>query len=168
MVFKLQSKMSGILFGDTIYNCGAKTTTASSSSCRRCCSIRDTLTVPLDHSFGYCPPPEPYGLGDLLHNRPDSRLLRGRSVDRSAIAVIRNHLKKANYNSFDNLLHAFKFYDKVCVLTVLLYLSLNAIVFVTVANLGSYHCELVTQHIRIYIVNQTTWQQTFVHIFAIY
>ena len=71
------------------------------------------MTVPLNHSFGYCPPPEPYGVGDLLHTRPDSRLLRGRNVDRSAIAVIRNHLKKANFHSFDNLLQAFQFYDKV-------------------------------------------------------
>jgi len=77
------------------------------------CSIRDTLTVPVDHSFGYCPPPEPYGVGDVLHVRPDSRLLRGRSVDRSAVAVIRNHLKKANFHAFDNLLQAFQFYDKV-------------------------------------------------------
>ena len=52
-------------------------------------------------------------MGELIHMRPDGRLLRGRSVDRSAIAVIRNHLKKANFHSFDNLLHAFKFYDKV-------------------------------------------------------
>jgi len=75
--------------------------------------IRDTLNVPLDHTFGYYPPPEKHGMGELLHMRPDSRVLRGRTVDRSAVAVIRNHLKKANFHAFDNLLHAFKFYDKV-------------------------------------------------------
>jgi len=75
--------------------------------------IRDTLNVPLDHSFGYCPTREKYGMAELIHMRPEGRFLRGRNVDRSAIAVIRNHLKKANFQSFDNLLHAFKFYDKV-------------------------------------------------------
>jgi len=79
--------------------------------------IRDTLNVPLDHAFGYCPPPEKYSVGELIHMRPEGRWLRGRNVDRSALAVIRNHLKKANYQAFDNLLHAFKFYDKVLNIT---------------------------------------------------
>ena len=71
------------------------------------------MNVPLDHAFGYCPTREKYGMAELIHMRPEGRFLRGRNVDRSVVAVIRNHLKKANFQSFDNLLHAFKFYDKV-------------------------------------------------------
>jgi len=52
-------------------------------------------------------------MAELIHMRPEGRFLRGRNVDRSVVAAIRNHLKKANFQSFDNLLHAFKFYDKV-------------------------------------------------------
>jgi len=52
-------------------------------------------------------------MAELIHMRPESRFLRARSVDRSLVALVRNHLKKANFQSFDNLLHAFKFYDKV-------------------------------------------------------
>jgi hypothetical protein len=75
-------------------------------------SIRDTLNVPLNHAFGAPIPWSEYGVGDLLHMRPVERYQRGRQYGRSLIAIVRNQLKKANFHSFDNLLHAFKFYDK--------------------------------------------------------
>ena len=81
-------------------------------------SMRDTMNVPLNHTFGKPIPWEPYGVGDLLHMRRADRFLRGRQHHRSLIAVVRNHLKKANFQSFDNLLQAFKFYDKVTILVL--------------------------------------------------
>jgi hypothetical protein len=74
--------------------------------------IKDTLNVPDDHSFGILVRPDPYGAGDLIHNRIPKNYLRGRDHERGVVAAIRQHLKKANYHYFDGLHTAFKFYDK--------------------------------------------------------
>ncbi|KAL3855117.1 hypothetical protein ACJMK2_014346 [Sinanodonta woodiana] len=74
--------------------------------------IKDTLRVPPDHSFGILIKPDEYGAGDLLHMRPPGQYLRGRDRQRGVLAATRQHLKKANYHNFNNLVEAFKFYDK--------------------------------------------------------
>ncbi|XP_013406172.1 EF-hand domain-containing family member B-like [Lingula anatina] len=74
--------------------------------------IKDTLRVPSDHTFGILVKPDTYGAGDLMHGRVPGEYLRGKDRQRGVLAAIRQHLKKANYHSFENLLHAFKFYDK--------------------------------------------------------
>lgn len=55
-----------------------------------------------------------YGAGDLMHQRAPGEYLRGKDRQRGVLAAIRQHLKKANYHNFDDLVQAFQFYDKVC------------------------------------------------------
>jgi hypothetical protein len=47
----------------------------------------------------------------LLFN--EKEYLRGKERQRGILAAIRQHLKKANYHNFNDLLHAFRHYDKV-------------------------------------------------------
>jgi len=72
--------------------------------------------VPPDHTFGIMVKPDEYGAGDLLHMRGPGQFLRGKDRQRGVLAAIRQHLKKANYHNFQDLLAAFKHYDKVIVL----------------------------------------------------
>lgn len=72
------------------------------------------MNVGPDHTFGILIKPDEYGVGDLLHSRPVGGYLRGADRQRGIIAAMRQHLKKANYQNFSNLLHAFRHYDKVC------------------------------------------------------
>lgn len=58
--------------------------------------------------------PDEYGAGDLMHQRAPGEYLRGKDRQRGVLAAIRQHLKKANYHNFDDLVQAFQFYDKVC------------------------------------------------------
>ncbi|XP_059165045.1 EF-hand domain-containing family member B-like [Physella acuta] len=74
--------------------------------------IKDTLNVPPDHTFGALHKPDPYGAGDLIHNRKVDNLLRGKENQRALVAAIRQQLKKINYHHFNNLLEAFRFYDQ--------------------------------------------------------
>lgn len=74
--------------------------------------IKDTLRVPPDHTFGILVKPDEFGAGDLMHSRVPGTYLRGQERQRGIMAAIRQHLKKANYHSFQDLMHAFKFYDK--------------------------------------------------------
>lgn len=74
--------------------------------------IRDTLNVPINFAFGANRHAEPYGVGELIHYRTPDNYLRGKDAERSIIALVRHHLKKANYRNFDTLLQAFEFYDK--------------------------------------------------------
>ena len=76
--------------------------------------IKDTLTVGPDHAFGILVKPDEYGAGDLMHQRAPGEYLRGKDRQRGVLAAIRQHLKKANYHNFDDLVQAFRFYDKVC------------------------------------------------------
>jgi hypothetical protein len=48
-----------------------------------------------------------------MHGRAPSEYLRGKERQRGILAAIRQHLKKANYHNFNDLLHAFRHYDKV-------------------------------------------------------
>lgn len=57
--------------------------------------------------------PDEYGAGDLMHQRAPGEYLRGKDRQRGVLAAIRQHLKKANYHNFDDLVQAFQFYDKV-------------------------------------------------------
>ncbi|XP_054903320.1 EF-hand domain-containing family member B [Poeciliopsis prolifica] len=70
------------------------------------------LPVPPDHTFGYTPPVDPWGAGDLLHNAEPGTFVRGPDWQRTAIGVARQFLKRVNYNNFPSLLKAFQYYDK--------------------------------------------------------
>lgn len=73
--------------------------------------IKDTLNVGPDHTFGILVKPDEYGAGDLLHGRGPGHYLRGKDRERGLIAAMRQHLKKANYHNFEDLLAAFRHYD---------------------------------------------------------
>lgn len=72
------------------------------------------MKVGPDHVFGVMVKPDQYGAGDLMHGRGTNKYLRGNDHQRGVVAALRQKLKKANYQNFDNLLSAFRFYDKVC------------------------------------------------------
>ncbi|XP_071502668.1 EF-hand domain-containing family member B-like [Diadema antillarum] len=74
--------------------------------------IKETLTVPPDHSYGILLKPDEYGAGDLIHGRYPGSYLRGKDRERGLVAAIRQQLKKANYHNFNNLQAAFNHYDK--------------------------------------------------------
>ena len=74
--------------------------------------IKDTLNVKPDHTFGILVKPDEYGVGDLLHERGPGTYLRGKDRQRGVLAAVRHHLKKANYHNFQDLLSAFRYYDK--------------------------------------------------------
>lgn len=78
--------------------------------------IKETLRVPPDHTFGILVKPDEYGAGDLMHMRGPGQYLRGKERQRGVLAAIRQHLKKSNYHNFEDLLAAFKHYDKVILL----------------------------------------------------
>ena len=62
--------------------------------------------------FGVFVKPDEFGAGDLIHMREAEGVLRGKDRDRGVIALIRQHLKKANYHNFESLKAAFEHYDK--------------------------------------------------------
>ncbi|XP_783931.2 EF-hand domain-containing family member B [Strongylocentrotus purpuratus] len=74
--------------------------------------IKETMTVPADHSYGVLLKPDEYGAGDLIHGRYPGSYLRGKDRERGLVAAIRQQLKKANYHNFNNLQAAFNHYDK--------------------------------------------------------
>ncbi|XP_064646873.1 EF-hand domain-containing family member B-like [Lineus longissimus] len=74
--------------------------------------IKDTLKVGPDHTFGILVKPDAYGAGDLLHMRSPGMYLRGRDRQRGILAAIRQHLKKSNYHNFQDLVTAFRHFDK--------------------------------------------------------
>ncbi|CAG5126009.1 unnamed protein product, partial [Candidula unifasciata] len=74
--------------------------------------IKDSLIVPPDHTFGAIHKPSPFGAGDIIHNRQLDNILKGKESQRGVVAAMRQQLKKLNYHHFNNLLDAFRFYDK--------------------------------------------------------
>ena len=72
------------------------------------------MNVGSDHTFGIMVKPDEYGAGDLMHGRGTNKYLRGKEHQRGVVAALRMQLKKANFQNFDNLLSAFRFFDKVC------------------------------------------------------
>ncbi|NXP14350.1 EFHB protein, partial [Thinocorus orbignyianus] len=74
--------------------------------------IAETMNVPPDHTFGMLLRPDECGVGDLLHCRVPCEFLRGKDRERAVLAAVRQSLKKANYENFDMLLEAFRYYDK--------------------------------------------------------
>lgn len=66
-----------------------------------------------EHVFGIMVKPDEYGAGDLMHGRGTNKYLRGKEHQRGVVAALRMQLKKANFQNFDNLLSAFRFFDKV-------------------------------------------------------
>ena len=77
------------------------------------------MRVGPDHTFGILMKPDEYGASDLMHMRGAGQYLRGQDRMRGVVAAMRQHLKKANYQNFDNLTSAFQFYDKVSFIFVI-------------------------------------------------
>ncbi|KAK7146707.1 hypothetical protein R3I94_009518 [Phoxinus phoxinus] len=74
--------------------------------------IAETLNVPSDHTFGVLMKPDSFGVGDLLHQTPPGKFLKGKDRQRTLVSAVRQHLKKSNYQNFSSLLKAFRYYDK--------------------------------------------------------
>lgn len=74
--------------------------------------IADTLLVAPDHTFGILAKPDPYGAGDVIHQRRMGGALRGKDSQRAVVAAMRQQLKKLNFQHFSSLLEAFRFYDQ--------------------------------------------------------
>jgi hypothetical protein len=84
-----------------------------------------------DHVYGLLIKPDPYGAGDVIHDRlqsmkglmrqddgyvgkakPERELLRGKDRARGLVALVQHQLKKLNYQKYDTLWKAFQDYDK--------------------------------------------------------
>ncbi|XDV39555.1 hypothetical protein PO909_008782 [Leuciscus waleckii] len=74
--------------------------------------IAETLNVPSDHTFGVLMKPDSFGVGDLLHQTPPGKYLKGKDRQQTLVSAVRQHLKKSNYQNFSSLLQAFRYYDK--------------------------------------------------------
>jgi len=62
--------------------------------------------------FGLSLKPDGCGAADVIRQRNKKNWLLGQDRKRGLLAVVRQHLKKANYHNFDTLKEAFKYYDK--------------------------------------------------------
>lgn len=71
------------------------------------------MNVAPDHTFGLLLKPDKYGAGDLIHYRLPDEYLRGKDRIRGVVAAMRQQLKKENFQNFENLLDAFRYYDPV-------------------------------------------------------
>ena len=71
---------------------------------------KDSMKVHPDHTFGVVTLPDEAGAGDLLHRRSEN-FLAGTDLKRGWLACVRHQLKQANYQNFDSLKSAFKYYD---------------------------------------------------------
>ena len=70
----------------------------------------DSMKVNPDHTFGLVTLPDEAGAGDLIHMRSKD-FLAGTDTKRGWLACLRHNLKQANYDNFDGLRSAFKYYD---------------------------------------------------------
>lgn len=73
---------------------------------------KETRFLGADHTFGRLNTSDPFGAGDVLHDRCLNNTLKGRERERAFLASVRSFLAGFNYTKFKNLVHAFKFYDK--------------------------------------------------------
>ncbi|XP_032906893.1 EF-hand domain-containing family member B isoform X2 [Amblyraja radiata] len=74
--------------------------------------IADTRKVPPDHTFGVLLHPDEYGVGDLIYNKTPTKFSRENDREKGTLTIIRQHLKKINFQNFKSLLEAFRHYDK--------------------------------------------------------
>uniref|UniRef100_A0A8C0EQ22 EF-hand domain-containing protein n=1 Tax=Bubo bubo TaxID=30461 RepID=A0A8C0EQ22_BUBBB len=74
--------------------------------------IAETMNVPPGHTFGMSLHRDEYGIGDLLQCHVPCEFLHGKDRERAVLTVVRQSLKKANYENFDILREAFRHYDK--------------------------------------------------------
>ncbi|NXU43943.1 EFHB protein, partial [Drymodes brunneopygia] len=74
--------------------------------------IAETMNVLPDHTFGMMIPPDEYDVHRLLHVRVPCEFLRGKDRERVILIAVRQSLKKANYENFDVLLEALRYFDK--------------------------------------------------------
>ena len=65
-----------------------------------------------DHTFGRLNTAEPFGAGDVLHDRCLNNTLKGKERERAFLASVRSFLSGFNYTKFKTLVDAFRFYDK--------------------------------------------------------
>ena len=66
--------------------------------------------------FGLTNTADNYSVGDVIHSREESNILKGRDKERAYVASVRSHLARFNFVKFTTLAEAFKFYDKVWLL----------------------------------------------------
>ncbi|NXE94816.1 EFHB protein, partial [Menura novaehollandiae] len=74
--------------------------------------IAETMNVPPDHTFGLVIPPDEYGVHSLLRVPVPCEFLRGKDREKAILTAVRQSLKKANYENFDVLLEALRYFDK--------------------------------------------------------
>ncbi|NXY19803.1 EFHB protein, partial [Atrichornis clamosus] len=74
--------------------------------------IAETMNVPPDHTFGLIIPPDEYGVRGLLRVQVPCEFLCGKDRERAILTAVRQSLKNANYENFDVLLEAFRYFDK--------------------------------------------------------
>ncbi|XP_055512413.1 EF-hand domain-containing family member B [Leucoraja erinacea] len=74
--------------------------------------IADTRKVPPDHTFGALLHPDEYGVGDLIYNKTPTKFSRENDREKGTLTILRQHLKKINFQNFKSLLEAFRHYDK--------------------------------------------------------
>ncbi len=73
---------------------------------------KETRFLGPDHTFGRLNTSEPFGAGDVLHDRCLNNTLKGKERERAFVASARSFLSSYNYTKFKTLVDAFKFYDK--------------------------------------------------------
>lgn len=73
---------------------------------------RDTRFLGADHTFGRLNTSEPFGAGDVLHDRCLVNTLKGKERDRAFLASARSFICGHNYTKYKTLVDAFKAYDK--------------------------------------------------------
>lgn len=73
---------------------------------------KDTRFLGKDHTFGLLNTAEPFGAGDVVHDRCLNNTLKGKDRERAFLASVRSFLAGFNYTKFKTLVDAFRFYDK--------------------------------------------------------
>lgn len=76
---------------------------------------RETRNLGPDHVFGLTNTSDPFSSGDIIHNRSEENIMKGKDRERAYVAVVRSHLARYNLVKFKTLVDAFKYYDKVSV-----------------------------------------------------
>lgn len=74
---------------------------------------KETRLIGEDHVFGLTNLGDHFTSGDIIHQRDENKLMKGKDRERAYVAVLRSHLARYNILKFKNLVDAFKFYDKV-------------------------------------------------------
>lgn len=74
---------------------------------------KETRLIGEDHVFGLTNLGDHLTSGDIIHQRDEKKVMKGKDRERAYVSVLRSHLARFNIIKFKNLVDAFKFYDKV-------------------------------------------------------